>query len=100
MKQPSAAAAETHPTQQCLSAVLHSACCSYLAITQNVLQLSCKYLWECVLNVLHGAKQVQVGSQLPNVQLVLPSAAHPEPESFVMTQDLFNGACCPPRPPT
>lgn len=44
--------------------------------------------------VLHGAKQVHVGSQLPNVQLVLPSAADPEPESFVMTQDLFNGTCC------
>lgn len=50
--------------------------------------------------VLHGAEQVHVGSQLPNVQLVLPSAADPEPESFVMTKDLFNGACCSQSPPS
>ncbi|KAL3157373.1 hypothetical protein ABBQ32_011850 [Trebouxia sp. C0010 RCD-2024] len=35
--------------------------------------------------------KVHIGSQLPNVQLLLPSAADPEPESYVMTQDLFNG---------
>ena len=40
---------------------------------------------------IHVGSQVQVGSKLPNVQLVLPSAADPEPESFVMTEDLFNG---------
>ena len=36
-------------------------------------------------------QQVQVGSKLPNVQLVLPSAADPEAASFMMTEDLFNG---------
>lgn len=45
---------------------------------------------ECVLMIMYGTQQVHVGSQLPNVQLLLPSAADPEPESFVMTQDLFN----------
>lgn len=48
-----------------------------------------------MLMVAHGAEQVQVGSQLPNVQLVLPSAADPEPESYVMTQDLFHGTAAP-----
>lgn len=49
----------------------------------------------CVLMLLRGAEQVHIGSQLPNVQLLLPSAADPEPESYVMTQDLFNGAAAP-----
>lgn len=43
-----------------------------------------------VLMTMYGTQQVHVGSQLPNIQLLLPSAADPEPESFVMTQDLFN----------
>ena len=41
--------------------------------------------------VLHDAEQVTIGNQLPNVQLLLPSAADPDPESYVMTHDLFNG---------
>ena len=53
----------------------------------------------CVTMVMLGAKQVRIGSRLPNVQLILPSAADPEPESFVTTQDLFNGTCCFQTPP-
>ena len=35
--------------------------------------------------------QVQVGSKLPFVQLILPSAKDPTPDSFVTTQELFQG---------
>ncbi len=35
--------------------------------------------------------QVEVGSKLPDVQLILPSAKDPTPDSFVTTQELFQG---------
>ena len=35
--------------------------------------------------------QVVVGSKLPDVELILPSAKDPTPDSFVTTQELFQG---------
>lgn len=35
--------------------------------------------------------KVEVGSKLPDVQLILPSAKDPTPDSFVTTQELFQG---------
>jgi len=35
--------------------------------------------------------QVEVGSKLPDVELILPSAKDPTPDSFVTTQELFQG---------
>ena len=36
--------------------------------------------------------QVKVGSKLPDVELILPSAEAPTSDSFVTTLDLFQGA--------
>ncbi|KAL0036652.1 hypothetical protein WJX79_004317 [Trebouxia sp. C0005] len=36
-------------------------------------------------------QKVEVGGKLPDVQLILPSAKDPTPDSFVTTQELFQG---------
>lgn len=49
---------------------------------------SCK---QTAVNMGAYLVQVEVGGKLPDVQLILPSAKDPTPDSFVTTQELFQG---------
>ncbi len=60
-------------------------------LCQHCMSASIESCKQTAVNMGTYLVQVEVGSKLPDVQLILPSAKDPIPDSFVTTQELFEG---------